>query len=546
MTSVQDLNHLREIFVKESLLLGSGLAGLVISIDSKRTDKDAINELFQAMHTLKAASASVPNARPIALLAHECENILSQIRDDKRKWTDEMLPSFLDATDKILEIIGQVASGNVHDDDVVDTIERLKSIGQVDTSQPEPKNHISVHASNPFDAILVSPLVLDGFKSCINALISVRNQIHIFIKKNEVTNNPEMSQLTGIGRELGQAIDDLSERLTEVQKVPLTDVAMRARRVTSEISRVLNKKINIQVSGDDVKVHREVAQSLGRAIEQITRNACDHGIESPHRRIAAGKSEAGNIGLNFSVDRRGVCAEISDDGQGVDAVAVLARLKSMDPDLDLSHSLSDTDILNSVFLDGVSTATAVSEISGRGVGLSAARVEINKLNGSISLTSHEGLGTKFTINIPHARDNTVTRAVIAESDRLNYAFAIERVVDIGFIDRAAIAVVRGRLMVQFRGKTIPLGCPLEWKGIKATSPGDLPFRLPSLMLVLSHHGNWHGIRIDRILDQTDVTVKATSSLIKKIPGVRGICLTPSNEVAYFMDPSEFEREDIHD
>jgi len=546
VTAQQDMEYLRNIFLRESQSLGTALASLIMEVDRSHGDKAALDQLFRTMHTLKAAAGAIPGARPISMVAHECENLLAQILESKKNWTGDMLPLFLEASDKIIEAIAQVSNGDAREDDVLAIIDRLQSHNS-QTPQPfHVVSDIKPDALPPDERILVAPADMDGLKGGLSTLISVRNQLQSLIKVEEARSRPELPQLIGLGRSLGQAIDDISGRIAEVQRVPLAEVAVRVRRVVTEISRQLGKQIQLTVTGDDIKVDREVARSIGRAIEQVARNACDHGIETPERRVSEGKPPSGSVDLRFSVDKNGVTAVIADDGQGIDTAALRHRIKDIPDHKSQFDDASDIEILEAIFIDGMSTAVTVSDISGRGVGLPVAKSEVARLGGTVAVSSKRGRGTRFTLVLPHPRDESVSRVLIARSGLFNFAIPVERVVDISSLDVRGIAVANGRLTTQFRGKTIPVGSPAEWTGMKAKSPLELPFSQSGLVLVLSHDGAWHGVHIDNVLDQIDVTTQSLSPLIKKIPGINGVCQIPGNDIAFIMDPCEFIGIKIHE
>jgi len=537
MNQQEEIRHLRSMFIKESQSLGSGLGSLVMNVDRNRDNKENLDRLFRAMHTLKSAAAAVPGAEAVSTIAHECESLLSEIREENRPWTDELLPLFLEATDKIIQAISDVAEGTDIPRDTSDIVERLRNPsdpGPSPIAEPEP-----VDPTPTTEGFHVPASDMEALHEGLGDLIRVRNQLQNLIKQDVVSGRPETPQLEGIGRALGHAIDDLSERLRDVQKVPLAEVTVRARRIALETSRSLKKQVRVAVTGDDQKIDRQVARSLGRAIDLLIRNACDHGIEESTQRLAAGKTPVGNLEIVFSTGKNGLTTIVEDDGQGIDTASIRSKLRSFPTYAARFHEASDVDVIEAVFLDGISTSKSVSSISGRGVGLPAARMEIARLGGTISVTSRWGQGCRFQIDVPNPRDESIVQVIIVKSGLMNFAIPVDRIVDVGQLETRDIAVADGRLTVQFRGRTLPLGTSSNWASTPAISPTQLPFETAGLLLVLARDGAWHGIRVDRVVDQIDASIQALSPFIRKMPGIRGTCLIPGNQLAFVVDPGEF-------
>ena len=536
LEGTEDVQKIRAIFIREAKSLSLALGALVLDIDRNPGHKKSIDQLFRAMHTMKAAAASVPGASSISQLAHECESLLDLIKQDLRPWTSDLLPLFLDATDKIVNAIEQVADGHDSGSGLEYTTLRLRDAISGAEHPLLPQDEYTSPQIN--EGIYVRPSVLDDLRDSLGSLIAVRNQLQSFAKHGLNSNDPESHDLMQIGRSLGSAIDDLAGKITEVRKVPLSEITMRLRRVGAELSHQLEKSINIVVIGDDLLVDRETSRSLQRALEQIVRNSCDHGIEAPNLRESLGKNPQGTVTVNFAVTGFGVQASISDNGGGIDLASIRDKATVLcSPETNLAE-YSDEQILDLIFLDGLSTADEISNVSGRGMGLSAARTELTKLGGNISVSSQQGRGTKFILTVPHPSDESITRVIIARAGSMHVAIAVDRVVDVNKIDINSLATVERRLTAQFRGVTVPLSIFASDSGLGLQPVLELE-GYAALMMVVSHRGKWHGIVIDGVVDQMEITIHPITSLVKKIQGVRGVAIIPGKELAYVLDPSDF-------
>jgi two-component system chemotaxis sensor kinase CheA len=256
-------------------------------------------------------------------------------------------------------------------------------------------------------------------------------------------------------RHLGQ----MQQGILEVRMVPLGQVFDKLARVVRQISREADKQVNLVITGADTEVDKLIVEELSDPLMHMMRNAIDHGIESKTERESVGKPAVGTIALNAFQKGSHVVIEIEDDGRGVDTTTLLQA--AIRKDLirpEEARALSPREILNLVFQPGLTTKSAVSELSGRGVGMDVVKTNIAKLGGVIDLTSEAGIGTKFTVTLP------ITLAIISAlmvrcSDRL-FAIPLANVQEAVVLDVGAVREIDGREMITLRGSTLPL-CSLS-------------------------------------------------------------------------------------
>jgi two-component system chemotaxis sensor kinase CheA len=181
--------------------------------------------------------------------------------------------------------------------------------------------------------------------------------------------------------------------------VPISQIFSRFPRLVRDLSKSLNKKINLVIEGEDTELDKSVIEDLLDPIMHSVRNSVDHGIESAEARKAAGKPEEGMVMLKAANEGNMIVIEISDDGGGIDVEAVKAKAVERGI-LNPNKVLTDVEAFNLIFEPGFSTAKQITSISGRGVGLDVVRRSIDKLNGKVTVSSEKGKGTKFTIKLP--------------------------------------------------------------------------------------------------------------------------------------------------
>ncbi len=247
----------------------------------------------------------------------------------------------------------------------------------------------------------------------------------------------------------------MQQGILEVRMVPLGQVFDKLARVVRQISREADKLVNLVITGAETEVDKLIVEELSDPLMHMMRNAIDHGIETRSEREAVGKPALGTIALNAFQKGNHVVIEIEDDGRGIDTTRLLeasVRRGVISPDD--ARAISRAEILNLIFIPGVSTKVEVSETSGRGVGMDVVKTNISKLGGVIDVQSEPGIGTKMTVTLPITLA-IISALVVLVEDRL-FAIPLANVQEAVVLDPAAVRVIDGREVVTLRGSTLQL------------------------------------------------------------------------------------------
>ncbi|TFG82102.1 MAG: chemotaxis protein CheA, partial [Spirochaetales bacterium] len=208
-----------------------------------------------------------------------------------------------------------------------------------------------------------------------------------------------VAKFRGTAQNLGRITSELQEGVMRIRMVPISQIFSRFPRLIRDLSKSLSKKVKLEIKGEDTELDKSVIEDLLDPLMHSVRNALDHGIESVEERFAAGKPEEGTVMLRASNEGNMIVIEIADDGKGIDIEAV--KRKAVERGIiHPNKALTELESFNLIFEPGFSTAASVTNISGRGVGLDVVKRQIEKLNGSVTVTSQRGKGTKFTIKLP--------------------------------------------------------------------------------------------------------------------------------------------------
>ena len=280
-----------------------------------------------------------------------------------------------------------------------------ESIEPVSTFEPPPETTTSAAtaklesredgaASQTMDSVRIRLDILDHLMQLAGELVLVRNQQLMHVNRADPTSRT-------IAQKLNIVTSDLQETIMRTRMQPIGTVFSRFSRIVRDLGKKLGKTIEIDMFGNDVELDKTILEALTDPLVHIIRNSCDHGIETPAVRRAQGKADAGRIILNAYHQGGQMIVEIADDGKGIDAEAVKAKAiqKSLKTADEIAR-MNPKEIQSLVFLPGFSTAEALSDVSGRGVGMDVVKTSIERLGGVIDLNSEKGIGTRMILRLP--------------------------------------------------------------------------------------------------------------------------------------------------
>jgi len=254
---------------------------------------------------------------------------------------------------------------------------------------------------------------------------------------------------------INRITDEMQDAIMQVRMLPVSFVFQRFPRLVRDISRRLGKEVNLVLEGQDTAADKNIIESLADPLIHIIRNSLDHGLEMPEVRQASGKPAMGSLRIQARQDSDRVLIEISDDGRGIDPEVIKhkAYQKKLIDEATLDR-ISDQDAINLVFAPGFSTAEVVSDLSGRGVGMDVVRSTIERVNGSITLESKKGQGTRITLSLPLSM--AVTNVMMVASDSQLFGVPLELVTETVRVPVKNVRSIKQRQAVVLRGRVVPL------------------------------------------------------------------------------------------
>ncbi len=329
---------------------------------------------------------------------------------------------------------------------------------------------------------------------------------------------------------LERVTTNLHESVMKVRMVPIESVVAKFPRMIRDLSKNLNKKIELYMSGEDTELDRTVIDEIGDPLNHLLRNSADHGLESPERRLELGKPEIGSIFLDAYQEGNNVVIEVRDDGSGINVEMV--RKKAIEKGTiteEQAETMTDKDVIDLLFRPSFSTAAVVSDVSGRGVGLDVVKTKIESLGGDIEVKTKIGEGSNFIIRLPLTL--AIIQALMVELGTEKYAIplgSIQTIEDVGINE---IKYVQTREVINLRGSVIPL--------IRLHTVLDAPTREvqpESLTVVIVTKGEKQaGLVVDNLIGQQEIVIKPLGKYININRIIGGATILGDGEVALILD-----------
>lgn len=394
----------------------------------------------------------------------------------------------------------------------------------------EGKEHKPAPASGPENiaetTVRVDTQVLDDIMNMVGELVLVRNRLLSIASHRS---DQEMSKVIA---NLDVVTADLQGAVMKTRMQPIKKVFGRFPRVVRDLARKLNKKIELRMEGEDTELDKNLVDALADPMVHMVRNCCDHGIEMPADRLAAGKSETGVVTLAAAQQGDHILLRISDDGQGMDPVALRrAAVRKGVIDEETASRLSDEDALNLIFAPGFSTNTVVTDISGRGVGMDVVKTNISKLNGQVRVISTYGVGTTIEIRVPLTLAILPT-LMVGVSGR-TFALPLTSVSEIFYLSLDSMRNVDGLNTIVIRDKAVPLFFLKQW--FENGSIDEYMQGKVHIVLVQISASQLVGFIVDELIGQEEVVIKPLDNVLRHTPGMAGATVTSDGGIALILD-----------
>ncbi len=407
--------ELQEDFLRESLSLIERFESVLLNNTSY--SKDLVDELFRIAHSIKGGAAAV-GLTEISKFTHQFEDYLSQFRTNPLLINNSVMTLLLEFSDllrneflakvagldndwqpePLLKKISQMNSAHSSDFKNTEIIANVISVSEFKSTNPETPSKITEQKNKkPAEQVKVDLIRLESIFDTIGEVVIFKNQIKGLLKKSD-----QNSDANSVFDQMELVIKDLYDKALGLRMTTLQPLFQRMQRTLRDLSVQLDKDIQVKVSGEETEIDRNLFEQLPDPLVHLIRNAIDHGIENKSERQRSGKPATATIQINSYYESGQVIIEIKDDGRGIDQTKVFE--KALQKNLISASSkiidFTPEQINNFIFLPGFSTAAAVSDLSGRGVGLDVVKTTIEKFHGQIQITSQKDEGSCFKLCLP--------------------------------------------------------------------------------------------------------------------------------------------------
>jgi two-component system chemotaxis sensor kinase CheA len=346
----------------------------------------------------------------------------------------------------------------------------------------------------------------------------------------EASIKANVGKFRSTSQNLGRITGELQEGVMRIRMVPISQIFSRFPRLVRDLSKSLNKKINLVIEGEETELDKSVIEDLLDPIMHSVRNSIDHGIESVDERRAAGKPEEGMVLLKAANEGNMIIIEIADDGKGIDVDAVKAKAAERGI-ISPNKILSDVEAFNLIFEPGFSTAKQITAISGRGVGLDVVRRSIEKLNGTVTVNSERGKGTKFTIKLPLTL--AIIQGLLVRVGPEIYSIPITSVVESLRIKPEDIQMIDNYEVFNIRSDVISLLRLNRLFGIRTEEQQEYNF-----IVIVGTAEKKMGFMVDSLIGEEDVVIKPLRDQFTNSPGIAGASILGDGSVSLIIDVSQ--------
>lgn len=398
------------------------------------------------------------------------------------------------------------------------------------TTPIEPKP-VSAPRRKVDETIRISVGLLDSLMNLAGEMVLGRNRLLRIAGRSE--NGAESSEMQSVVQEISSITSNLQDTIMRARLQPVGGLFGKFNRIVRDLSHKLEKEIQLEIFGDDVELDRTLLEGLSDPLTHLVRNSVDHGIEAPSVRLSRGKNSCGTIRLSAAHLAGRVQIEVFDDGGGMDPERLKA--KAIEKGIitpDEAARMPDAEALQLIMAAGFSTAAAVSDISGRGVGMDVVKTNIEKLGGHVELESRLGEGSRIIIRLPLTL--AIVPALIVGCRGSNYALPqinVDEIVHPG--EEYPLKSMGGAQVLQLRGQLLPIVDLSELLG----HPPKEYSKYETFVVVLRLDHMSFGLIVNEILSNEEIVVKPLARHLRSVPYYSGATILGQGEIAMILDPN---------
>lgn len=561
---------------------------LLLDLEKGNSDGETLNKIFRVIHTIKGTSGCIGLTK-IEKVAHVGENLLSLVRDGELKVSSDRISALLTLSDALREMLTSLEqNGNEGTADYEPLKARLQALQYSEGQESESLQASSEAVGSPsdskeksedsvanegneafglFDSEPVSPPEsekaimpssppeaagkeraskasvsesvvrvgvdqLDKLMNLVGELVLARNQIL------QHTNQIEDTTVVNASQRLNLITTELQERVMKTRMQPVGNIWSKFPRIVRDLASDLGKQVELVMDGQETELDRTIIEAIKDPLTHIIRNAVDHGLEAPEARVVEGKPGKGLLMLRAFHEGGQVNIEITDDGGGIHIERVKQKaIKNGLISSEQAQRMSDREACNLIFSPGFSTAERVTNVSGRGVGMDVVKTNIEKIGGSVDVSTEPGRSTSFKIKIPLTL--AIIPALIITSGRERFAIPQVNLVELVRLEgeqvRSGIETIYGAPVYRLRGDLLTLLYLNKELQLESCDADTVASSEVINIVVVQADGRQFGLVVDEVNDTEEIVVKPLGKQLKGLSFFAGATIMGDGRVALILD-----------
>lgn len=527
------------IFIEESKDNLQLMSNSLLSLEKNPHNLNEIDVIFRGAHTLKGMSAAM-GFKTMSELTHKMEDILAIIKNGLVGIDADIINTLFKCIDILTFMINNISDKGNAEYDIISVGSEIEKINSYIKRSIQPKEIIcskdlnrsalkedmkkSVIGEETIEShknknIKVDIEKLDEIMNLVSELLIQRLNLEQITKDNRII------VLSDTLEEMTRTTSKLQNLVENISMMPLEVVFNRFPRMMRDLALELNKDINFVIDGEETKMDRTVIEEIGEPLIQILRNAVDHGIEFKEERIKKGKSPIGNIKLTAYEEGTNAIIKISDDGRGIDVEALKLKRDSLNLE---KKDIDKDEIRKLIFTQGFSTKDVVTNVSGRGVGMSVVKSKINELGGTVDFYSSKGRGSIFIIKIPLTL--RILSAIIVKIGLDIFAIPLSYIYRIISAEEVNREYINNKKVLNYMGKQVPI----------INMYGDIKADKENFVIMVKADDRILAILTDDLLEQREIVIKPLGKPLCDLKQYMGATILLNGRVALILDIGAFK------
>jgi two-component system chemotaxis sensor kinase CheA len=553
----EEFEQLIAVFRDQSLQILDEMAQDLLAIESSRADAEAVTRLRRGAHTIKGDSACI-GLGGITRVAHKIEDVFDGVLCGDTKVDRHSVDVILEGLDALKRAIEGSEVSDVADKtanelaDALTLVQRKAEAGKSaqyagdhqTEALPAPALSLRAEVEGPSKnrrgLVRVEAAKIDALLNLAGEMViarSVMSQLGPELER-ALPRNDMVDRFSGASNQMGKLIAELQKSVLKMRMVTIDHIFRRFARPMRELAAEHGKEFELHISGSETELDRALVEIVSEPLLHLLRNAVDHGLENVEERRNAGKPDSGRIAMRAYHEGNQVVIEVSDDGRGIDPTSV--RKKALEAGAITkrdAEKMTDQQALDLIFLEGLSTAKEVTQLSGRGIGAAAVKAAIEQLRGSVAVKSEVGCGTCFTLRMPLTL--AIIKALLFTASGQLFALPLLAVSEIARAERSKIVHLNGIETYRLRDRFISLvrpGLVLSFDRRRGGSGAVLRGESKNFFVVVLATGDKaYGVVADELMGEQELVIKPLDTRWVQNDALAGASVLGDGRVVLIMD-----------